>query len=211
MKSLQKTFDLLEYVVLRDGEFVTPSEAAEFTGLNLATCARIMGELVGRGYLDKVSRKEGYAPGPMCAALAMRKNGYTRLARAAKEPLQALSEFIGMPVNLSVASGSRRIMIVCCCAKPGWKPWNSFGFSLDDPGMATNPLLRGEAAEDVVNFRDEEAKLWIQGCAVRAPGFPAAAFGYGVPDEVDSGRALALAVETAREIEKKLTVSYQAY
>lgn len=211
MKSLHKTFDLLEYVVLRDGACVTPSEAAEFTGLNLATCARIMGELAARGYLDKVSRKAGYAAGPMCAALAMRRNGYARLARAAKEPLQALSEFVGMPVNLSVVSGNRRIMIVCCCGKPGWKPWDSFGFPLDGPGTATDPLLRGEGGKDVVNFYDAKGNLWIQGCAVRAPGFPVAAFGYGVPNTVDPEQALALAVETAREIEKKLTVSYQAY
>lgn len=210
MKSLHKTFDILEYVALRDGESVTPSEAAGFTGLNLATCARIMGELAARGYLDKVSRKAGYAPGPMCAALAMRKNSYSRLARAAKEPLLALSEFVGMPVNLSVVNGARRIMIVCCCGKPGWKPWDSFGFPLDGPGTATNPLL-GKAGGDFVNFYEEKEKLWIQGCAVRAPGFPVAAFGYGVPEGVDSERALALARETAREIEKKLTVSYQAY
>lgn len=210
MKSLHKTFDILEYVALQDGACVTPSEAAGFTGLNLATCARIMGELAVRGYLDKVSRKAGYAPGPMCAALAMRKNGYTRLARAAKEPLQALSEFVGMPVNLSVANGARRIMIVCCCGKPGWKPWDSFGFPLDGPGTATNPLLAKEGG-DFVNFYDGKEKLWIQGCAVRAPGSPAAAFGYGVPEGVDHEQALALARETAREIEKKLTVGYQAY
>jgi len=211
VKSLHKTFDILEYVALRDGAFVTPSEAAEFTGLNLATCARIMGELTARGYLDKVSRKAGYAPGPMCAALAMRRNSYTRLARAAKEPLQTLSEFVGMPVNLSVVNGARRIMIACCCGKPGWKPWDNFGFALDDPGTATNPLLRKGEGKAFVNFYDAKEKLWIQGCAVRAPGFPVAAFGYGVPETVDPEQALALAVETAREIEKKLTVSYQAY
>ncbi len=211
MKSLHKTFDILEYVALQDGACVTPSEAAEFTGLNLATCARIMGELAARGYLDKVSRKAGYVPGPMCAALAMRRNSYTRLARAAKEPLQALSEFVGMPVNLSVVNGARRIMIVCCCGQPGWKPWDSFGFPLDGPGTATNPLLRKEGGKGFVNFRDEKENLWIQGAAVRAPGFPVAAFGYGVPEGVDPERALALARETAREIEKKLTVSYQAY
>jgi hypothetical protein len=36
--------------------------------------------------------------------------------------------------------------------------------------------------------------LWIRG-ARSGGGFPAAAFGYGVPDEVDPDRALALAVE----------------
>ncbi|MPM68537.1 hypothetical protein SDC9_115470 [bioreactor metagenome] len=222
MKSLHKIFDILEYVVLRDGGKITPSEAAEFTGLNLATCTRIMGELVARGYLDKVSRREGYIPGPMCAALAMRRNSYTRLARAAKEPLRELSEFVGMPVNLSVVSGKRRIMIACCCGDPGWKPWDRFGFSLDAGGMATNPLLlafgnersveSGELRKKgYVNFYDEAAKLWIQGYAVRIPGYPVAAFGYGVPAGVDPEQALTLAAEAARKMEETLASHYQAY
>ena len=60
MKSLQKAFDILEYVVLQNGEPVTPTRAAAALSINLATCTRIMGELVKRGYLVQISRPGYY-------------------------------------------------------------------------------------------------------------------------------------------------------
>jgi DNA-binding IclR family transcriptional regulator len=130
MKSLHKTFDILEFVFLSDGEKATPSDVAQVTGMNLATCTRIMGELVARGYLVKVSRKEGYLPGPMIAAMFTRRNAYRLLVQAAEVPVRNLAERIGMPVNLSVSKNpEERVMICCHCGIPGWKQWNSAVFT----------------------------------------------------------------------------------
>lgn len=128
MKSLHKTFDILEYVLLQNGRKITPSEVAGAISLNLASCTRIMGELVARGYLDKVSRKEGYLPGPMITALTHRDNVYERLANAAYEPVRKLSERICMPVNLSVMNGNKRIMLLFYCALQDWTPWKQVSF-----------------------------------------------------------------------------------
>ena len=107
MKSLQKTFDLLEYVFLRNGSSVTPSEAADALGINLVTATRIMGSLVERGYLIKISRKDGYAPGPMVMALGSRHNAYERLTAAARQPVEDLSNQLNRQVNLSVLNGEK--------------------------------------------------------------------------------------------------------
>ena len=111
MKSLHKTFDILEYIVLQCGRHVTPSEVAEYANLNIATCTRIMGELVERGYLDKISRKAGYVPGPMVVSIGTRDNCYRRLAAAASEPVRLLAERVCMVVNLAVMNRDRRVML----------------------------------------------------------------------------------------------------
>lgn len=231
MKSLHKTFDILEYIALQDGKKVTPSEAAAFTGLNPATTTRIMGELTKRGYLEQVSRKEGYLPGPMCAALGSRMNVYTRLADAAGEPLKKLSAFIQMPVNLSVLYGGNRIMLRFS-GPDGWTPWKRFLFP-NEKDTATLPLLlaftdrkksAGPLPEDItqemlsglgkkgyVDTPDKDGRLRIMGHIIQAPGYPPAAFGCGVPKSIEHPKALEAVQETARAIQEKLAVKYNAY
>ncbi len=149
MKSLMKAFDILEYVVLQDGRPVTSSEVAESIGLNLATTSRIMVEMAGRGYLEKVSRKSGYRPGPMSAAIANRDNIYHRLAQAALNPITELAVQIGMPVNLAVMNGTRRIMLFYYNAAPQWKPWSKLTFE-DAENTATGRLLAATLSEEIV-------------------------------------------------------------
>ncbi len=140
MELLEKTFDLLEFVLLQNGRPVTPSEAAESTGLPLSTATRILGDLTARGYLDKVSRKSGYAPGPMVAALANRDNVYHRIALAANEPIRNLAAKAQSPVNLAVLRGTTRIMLVYSGSSPYWKPWAHLQFT-DHASTATGRLL----------------------------------------------------------------------
>lgn len=234
MKSLHKTFDVLEYILLQNGENVTPSQAAEALGINLATCTRIMTELVQRGYLEKVSRKSGYIAGPMVASLNTRDHLYKKLAAAAEKPVRVLSENLNCQVNLSVLQQDHRVMLTF--HSPGFPvcPWRTFRFS-DHWDTATGRLLlaalddttakkvckawgiKPYPKEELQQIRKdgfvcfEFDSLCIIGYLICIPGYPAAAFGFGVLPE-NGETAFHLAGKTALEIRKKLTAPVcQAY
>lgn len=233
MKSLQKAIDILEYVVLQNGERVTPSRVSEALTINLATCTRIMGELVKRGYLVQVSRKEGYIPGPMIPSLGTRHNCYGILASAARNPIEKLSEQLGCQVNLSVLHGGRRIMLCYRLSRQALRPWDHFSFS-DHWDTATGRLLiaaldegeaRKVAAESGIRpfprkelakirqsgwIRFRQDKLEVMGHLIVCPGYPAAAFGFGVPLE-QGDNAFDLSCETAAEIFSILNLANRSY
>ena len=233
MKSLQKALDILEYVVLQNGERVTPSRAAEALSINLATCTRIMGELVKRGYLVQISRKDGYIPGPMIPALGTRHNSYEILAAAARTPIENLSEQLGCQVNFSVMHAGRRIMLCYHLSRQTLRPWDHFTFS-DHWETATGRLLiaavderegrRLAAASGLQPFpRKELARIrqagWIRfrqdpleiiGHLIEFPGYPAAAFGFGIPPE-QADRAFELSGKTAAAIVNILNQPNQSY
>ena len=126
MKTLRKALDILEYAVLRGGGSVTPGEAAEATGVNPATATRILRALTERGYLVQISRKRGYAPGPMVTSIGTRRNQFSSLAAASEAPLKELSARLGRQVNISVLDGSSRVMLRFCAPDPGFVCWDHF-------------------------------------------------------------------------------------
>lgn len=233
MKSLQKTFDILEYVVLQNGERVTPTRVSEALRINLATCTRIMGELVKRGYLVQISRKDGYIPGPMIPSLGTRHNSYEILAAAARIPIEKLSEQLSCQVNFSVMHAGRRIMLCYHLSGRILKPWDHFIFS-DHWDTATGRLLiaalderegrRLTAASGIHPFprkeltrirqsgwiRFRQGQLEIIGHLIDFPGYPAAAFGFGVPPE-QADRAFELSGKTAAEIINILNQPNRSY
>ena len=234
MKSLHKTFDILEYVLLRNGENVTPSEASVALDINLATCTRIMGELVKRGYLEKISRKSGYVPGPMIASMNTRKNSYNRIADAAELPIRQLSQELGCQVNISVLNEGERVMLAYHFPEPSFIPWEQFRFS-DHWDTATGRLLLAALDDAAARklckscgispfpgttlqqirkrgfVRFEQDSLCVIGHWIKVPGYPVAAFGFGVPLNL-ADHAFELSEKTAKEITKKLTAPVcQAY
>ena len=233
MKSLQKTLDILEYVVLQNGASVTPTRVAEFLGINSVTCTRIMGELVRRGYLMQISRKAGYIPGPMITSLGTRNNHYERLAAAARGPVARLSERLRKQVNLAVLNRSRRIMLCYHLSNPGQKPWDRFFFtdhwetatgrllisSLDDRsardlarevGIHPFPKMELEKIRREGFVRFEQDRLVIIGHLIKVPGYPPAAFGFGIEPE-GASKAFAASRETADEIRRLLEEPNRAY
>ena len=204
MKTLRKALDILEYAVLRGGGSVTPGEAAEATGVNPATATRILRALTERGYLVQVSRKRGYAPGPMVTSIGTRRNQFSSLAEASEAPLKELSARLGRQVNISVLDGSRRVMLRFCAPDPGFVCWDHFFFSdhwstatgrlliaaLDDPearSVCADCGIRPYPAKEIVRIRKDGFVRFIQedltviGHWIRVPGLPAAAIGFGVP------------------------------
>lgn len=232
MKSLQKTLDILEYISLRNGESVTPCEAADALQVNPATCTRIMGELVKRGYLEKISRRSGYVIGPMIAAMNTRDNLFTRIAKAADKPLRHLCRSLDRQVNIAVMHGTGRIMLCFHFNDPLARPWTKFLMD-DHPKTATGRLLLSclddvqarkvcekcgmeYSAEYFAQVRRdgfvrfEENDLVIIGHSVIVPGYPAAAFGFGVKPEF-ADRAMELSAETAAAIRVRLLPQSAAY
>ena len=233
MKSLQKALDILEYVVLQNGERVTPTRAAEALSINLATCTRIMGELVKRGYLVQISRKDGYIPGPMIPALGTRHNRYEILAAAARTPIEKLSQQLGCQVNFSIMHAGRRIMLCYHLSRQALRPWDHFTFS-DHWETATGRLLiaamdesegrKAAAASGIQPFpRKELSRIrqagWVRfrqdpleiiGHLIVFPGYPPAAFGFGIPPE-QADRAFGLSGKTAAEIINILNQPNQSY
>lgn len=233
MKSLQKTFDLLEYVFLQNGASVTPSEAAEALEINLVTATRILGSLVQRGYLIKVSRKDGYAPGPMIMSLGTRRNSFQRLARAARQPIKELSNQLNRQVNLSVLNENRRVMLCFQLNGNYTEPWNKFFFNthyytgtgrcllaaldfatarkLTDEVVTPEELkqeLSAIASRGYARFEAENEV--VIGHLIQVPGLPAAALGFGVARE-NADEALKLSSQTVKNIIDNLKNNLRDY
>ena len=111
MKSLDKVFDIMELVTGMGGESVTPGMAAERLSLNGATCVRFMKYLCKRGYLEQVSRKEGYVAGPAGLTFADRQSKYSKIIDASEEPLINLSHKLNTYINISVLYNSMRYLL----------------------------------------------------------------------------------------------------
>ena len=229
MKSLFKALDILEYVITRNGANVTPSEAAEALDVNLVTCTRIMRAWTERGYLANVSRKSGYTPGPMIASIGLYENVYHKLAAAAAAPIADLAHQLRRKINFSVMHRGKRVKLAWNMGSRVQASWpNPKLLYAPHWGSATGRLLlanmpQAEAREilrkegvtpfpqhelelikksGIVHFEDDRG-LEIIGGIVRVPGYPLAAFGFGVDRErVDE--ALAATRQTIKKIKEAL-------
>ena len=61
---IDKTFSILEQIVISSPVPMLPTQLAEKLNLNRATCSRLLKQLMDMGYILKVSRQQGYIPGP---------------------------------------------------------------------------------------------------------------------------------------------------
>ena len=61
---IDKTFAILERIVISSPIPVLPTQLAEKLNLNRATCSRLLKQLMDMGYILKVSRQQGYIAGP---------------------------------------------------------------------------------------------------------------------------------------------------
>ncbi len=61
---IDKTFAILEQIVMASPSPMLPTQLAEKLNLNRATCSRLLKQLMDMGYILKVSRQQGYIAGP---------------------------------------------------------------------------------------------------------------------------------------------------
>ena len=87
IKVLSKTLAVLEALAIASPYPRRISELAEEFGINAATCARILRELVDAGYAVQISRQDGYAAGPRAWPFACQIRYRARLIHAAAPPM----------------------------------------------------------------------------------------------------------------------------
>jgi len=232
MKSLEKIFDILEYLVMHGEHAILPTEIAEQLQISAPTCVRILQSLVSRGYVVQLSRQAGYLPGPMICTLACRKNVYTDLVNASRTHLDSLSDILRMPVNLAVLHKRQRIMLYFS-GKPSiqWHPWPCFLFK-DHSQTATGRLLLSvlpkKEQQQLLSSEEylHELPSWnrnnslhyinnegmhIQGFLLQIPNYPNSAFGYGIRADQDADEIFSTAQKIAQKISKQLIAEYPAY
>lgn len=161
MKSLKKALDILEYIVNHNNSPVTPSEAAGKLGLDAATCVRIMIEFTKQGYLEHVSRRAGYVPGPAVFTFSDRNYWkYGQLAQAAVEPVKILAHKVRSVVNISVLYNTYRYILYHYSADAGRNIPLQTRYGHDFYPTATGRLLLSTAPEATV--KEIHAKFGIK-------------------------------------------------
>jgi IclR family transcriptional regulator, acetate operon repressor len=99
--AVDKALDLVEIVAWAEHP-LRLSELAEATGLHRPTALRVLGDLVRRGWVQRIN--DHYLPGPAVLRLPHRPDALTALARPLLEHLSLTS---GMMVNLQVLEADR--------------------------------------------------------------------------------------------------------
>ena len=112
IKVLDKTFSILETVIIASPRPVRISELVAELQINSATCARILKELTDAGYLIKVSRGEGYSAGPRALALAQQVSYREKLLRAARPILRKCAEQQQASILLAERRGCVRYILL---------------------------------------------------------------------------------------------------
>lgn len=111
MKSLDKVFAILELLNSMGGKSLRPGEAAERLGLNGATCVRFMKYLCKRGYLEQISRKEGYVAGPAALTFADRQSKYSKIIDTSEQAVKNLAGELNNYINISILYNSMRYLL----------------------------------------------------------------------------------------------------
>lgn len=100
MGTVGKALDLLE-VFTRQRPQVGLSELARLTGVNKATCFRLMAEMEQRGLVEQLGHSRGYRLGPAVLRLAYLRESAVPTRDAAMPVLQALARATGETAHLS--------------------------------------------------------------------------------------------------------------
>ncbi len=86
-------------------------DIAEQLELNAATCARILGVLVARGYIDQAAPKKGYTLGPMSYRLAGNGNYRKDLVLIAQPYMVQFANTVHETVNLTTLHRGKRLLL----------------------------------------------------------------------------------------------------
>lgn len=114
---VQRTLNVLECLARGGEKPAALGEIAQATGLNPATCSRILKTLVSRDYAEQGGRRQGYQLGPMSYALAAR-GAYRKDLVASAEPfVRRLAHTTGETAIVAIVHQNTRYTI--CQAEGG--------------------------------------------------------------------------------------------
>ena len=119
IKVLEKTFAILERIVIASPRPVRISELAEDFKINPATCARILKELQEAHYVVRISRQEGYTAGPRARTFSEQVSYREEILRAAETLVEKTSRELGLSVLFCERAGLERYVLLhrCHCRK----------------------------------------------------------------------------------------------
>jgi len=118
IKVLDKTFAILEAIVLHSPRPMRISVLAERFGINNGTCARIIRELSDAGYVVQISRQDGYAAGPRALAFANAVCYKPALLEAARPIAAETAKKFAASVLLAERQGELRYILLHCNESP---------------------------------------------------------------------------------------------
>lgn len=110
MGTVGKALDLLN-LFTRQRALVGLSEMARLSGLNKATCHRLLTEMESRGLVEQVGAAREYRLGPAVLRLAALRETAVPTRDAAMPVLQALARATGETAHLSLREGDKLVTI----------------------------------------------------------------------------------------------------
>jgi DNA-binding IclR family transcriptional regulator len=108
---LIKAFDIIELVVLRNGQSISLTEISEELQLNQATAANIINTMVSRGYIEHIGKKKGYRLGPSAYRLTNEIPYEQDLVNAARGVMDELTAKINETCLLGVLRNHKRYIL----------------------------------------------------------------------------------------------------
>jgi DNA-binding IclR family transcriptional regulator len=111
IKVLNKTFAILEEIVVASPKPVSLGKLAATLDLNKATCSRIISDLVEAGYLVQKSRMEGYIAGPRAFTFGEQVSYKAEILREAQPVIKACAEKIGESVLMAEMHNLKRYIL----------------------------------------------------------------------------------------------------
>jgi DNA-binding IclR family transcriptional regulator len=191
MNSFEKAFNILEYIFNKNGIPSSPTEIAEAIEINRATCSRIISMLSKEGYIDQISRREGYVPGPALFSLSLRQSPYLKIANAATEPLRILAMKTDTIVNISAMKNGFRYILSCQASRADQHIPLSTRYVKDNYTCATGRLLLSASSNEEIDH------------VIKALGFPNEKWD-GISDMPSMRKAL-------DALRKRKTIKYPMY
>ena len=114
---IQRALAVLEHLAWHGENPVALGDIARATGLNSATCARILGTLMLEGYVEQEGRRQGYRLGPMAYTLTCRGPYRKDLVACAEPHVRDLARITGETAIVTILHQNTRYII--CRAEGG--------------------------------------------------------------------------------------------
>jgi IclR family acetate operon transcriptional repressor len=112
IQSVERAFDILEFLSDEPEESFSLGEIAAATGLHPATCSHLVGTMVDRGYVEKHGPRKGYQLGAMSHYLIRKKPFGSDLVPQAEPLMAEAAEALGEWVVLTAMAGTRRLVLL---------------------------------------------------------------------------------------------------
>ncbi|MCU0902819.1 MAG: IclR family transcriptional regulator [Tabrizicola sp.] len=173
MGTVGKALDLLDLFTRAEPQLGL-SQLARASGLNKATCHRLLSELESRGLLEQTGPAREYRLGPALLRLSALREAAVPTREAAMPPLRRLAEATGETAHLShLVAGRLQTLAFAYASRPGVKVMmedaDILPFHVTASGAAV--LAFGANAETLISAAPDPDALRARVTKARAKGY----------------------------------------